>query len=272
MVDAHFDSVHIVNTNDVPAAAVRGAQVVGRVSSVLRALAAAAPAGAATSSVAESAGLARPTVHRLLSALMEEGLADRDRRSGQWFLGPEVYILGLLAAPRFDVSDQAADCVRQLAADTGESAFFSVRRHRETVCLLRAEGSFPIRSFVLREGTRFPLGVASAGLAVLSHLPDPEIDDYLRQSPPEARFGPQHSREAILARVRETRERGYAVNPGLIVEGDWGLGAAVFDAAGHPRWALSLTGIEPRFRPDRQEELGRRLLDAAHQLGRASKS
>lgn len=71
--------------------------------------------------------------------------------------------------------------------------------------------------------------------------------------------------------MRETRERGFAVNPGLIVEGDWGLGAAIFDAAGQPRWALSLTGIEPRFRPDRQEELGRKLLDAAYQLSQAAR-
>jgi DNA-binding IclR family transcriptional regulator len=249
----------------------KGAQVVSRVSGVLRALASASPDGLSTSSVAVSAGLTRPTAHRLLSALFDEGLADRDKRSGRWFLGPETYIFGMLAAPRFDVSEQAADCVRQLAAHTGESAFLSVLRHQETVCLLRAEGSFPVRSFVLREGTRFPLGVASAGLAILSHLPDQDIDRYLRQSRLKDAYGPAHSREAILTRVRETRERGYAVNPGLIVEGDWGLGAAVFDSAGQPRWALSLTGIEPRFRPGRQHELGRALLDAAHMLTRETR-
>jgi DNA-binding IclR family transcriptional regulator len=243
-----------------------GTQVVTRVSGVLRALASAAPAGATTIEVAASAGLTRPTAHRLLSALFEEGHVDRDDRSGRWFLGPEMYIMGMLAAPRFDVSEEAAACVRKLADDTGESAFLSVRRHHETVCLLRAEGSFPIRSFVLREGTRFPLGVASAGLAILGHLPDREIDRYLLESPPGPRYGPAHSSDAILARVRATREHGYAVNPGLIVEGDWGLGAAVFDAAGRPRWALSLTGIEARFRPRRQQELGQLLLDAAHQL------
>lgn len=250
----------------VAGASARGTQVVARVSAILRALASAASDGATTAEVAASLGLTRPTAHRLLTALLDEGHVDRDNHSGRWFLGPEVYLMGMLAAPRFDVSEQAADCVRRLAAETDESAFFSVRRQRETVCLLRAEGSFPIRSFVLREGTRLPLGVASAGLAILSHLSDGEIDRYLRESSPEARYGPEHSREAILARVRETRQRGYAVNPGLIVEGDWGLGAAVFDAVGEPRWALSLTGIEPRFRPNRQQELGRKLLDAAHQL------
>ena len=44
------------------------------------------------------------------------------------------------------------------------------------------------------------------------------------------------------------------------------MGAAVFDQTGRPAWALSLTGIEPRFREDRQELLGRLLLEEAHLL------
>jgi DNA-binding IclR family transcriptional regulator len=66
--------------------------------------------------------------------------------------------------------------------------------------------------------------------------------------------------------LQETRRRGYSVNPGLVLEGSWGMGAAVFDQAGRPSWALSLTGIEPRFRDDRQEMLGRLLLEEAHRL------
>jgi DNA-binding IclR family transcriptional regulator len=248
---------------------VQGAQVVARVSAVLRALASRAPQGATTSEVASLAGLTRPTAHRLLSSLLREGQTDRDNRTAQWFLGPEIYLMGMLAAPRFDVSEHALDSVRALAAATGESAFFSVRRQYETVCLLRADGSFPIRSFVLREGTRFPLGVASAGLAILSYLTDEEIERFLREFPPEREHGQAHSRESVLARVRQTRERGYALNPGLIVEGDWGMGAAVFDGTGKPHWALSLTGIESRFRPDRHQELGQALLTEAHALSTA---
>ncbi|MBI3690700.1 MAG: IclR family transcriptional regulator, partial [Mycolicibacterium aromaticivorans] len=64
---------------------------------------------------------------------------------------------------------------------------------------------------------------------------------------------------------------GYAVNPALIVEGSWGIGAAVFDQNGRPAWALSLTGVETRFKPDRRQELGTLLLEQAHLLsGRLS--
>ena len=65
-----------------------------------------------------------------------------------------------------------------------------------------------------------------------------------------------------------TREIGYAINPGLIVPDSWGLGAAVFDAAGRPQWALTLTGIASRFAEPRRQELGELLLREAHDLTR----
>lgn len=47
------------------------------------------------------------------------------------------------------------------------------------------------------------------------------------------------------------------------------MAAAVFDNRGLPAWALSLTGVESRFKPARQRELGALLLSNAHQLTRA---
>ncbi|AXB41257.1 IclR family transcriptional regulator [Amycolatopsis albispora] len=240
--------------------------VIGRIAAVLRALSAAQQTGASTSAVARASGLARPTTHRLLVALADEGYVDRDHRTGQWFLGPELYLLGGVAANRYDVTRHARASVHRLATATGESAFFSARRGDETVCLLREDGAFPIRSFVLFEGARFPLGVVSAGQVVLAMLPDREIDEYLARTDLTAQWGPRHEADAVRERIASTRELGYAVNPGLVVEGSWGMAAAVFDQAGAPAWALTLTGVESRFRDDRRPELGALLLEEAHLL------
>lgn len=184
-------------------------------------------------------------------------------------LGPELYLMGAVAAGRYDITELARHHVSALAEATGESAFFSVRRGGETVCLIRQDGSFPIRSFVLHEGKRFPLGVASAGLAIISFMPQSEVDSYLAGATLERTHGAENSVEEIRCRIEETRAQGYAVNPGLVVEGSWGMGAAVFDRTGSPAWALSLTGIEPRFSEERRPELGRLLLEHAHSLTQA---
>ncbi len=246
---------------------VPGAQAIARAAHLLRLVTAAGDTGASVADLAHDADLTRPTAHRLLSALRVEGLVDRDDATGHWLPGPELYLMGSVAASRFDITATARDIVRSLAVRTEESAFLSVRRGDETVCLVREDGSFPIRSFVLSEGVRFPLGVASAGLAILAFLPPPDVDAFLERHPELVeRWGASHSPARLRTRIADTQARGYAVNPGLIVEGSWGVGAAVFTRTGDPQWALSLTGVEFRFGGERLAELGRILLAHAHQL------
>src|SRR5690606_31415611 len=139
---------HIMERN----APVPGAQAVARAARLLRLVTAAGDEGAGVQQLARDAGLSRSTAHRLLSALRVEGLVDQDARTTRWMPGPELFLMGSVAASRYDVTGLARDIVRSLAVKTEESAFLSVRRADETVCLLREEGSFPIRSFVLSEG------------------------------------------------------------------------------------------------------------------------
>ena len=246
--------------------------MVERAAALLRGLSQFGAGGASTTEVAKTAGLPRPTAHRLLTALHREGFVDRHNETGTWHLGPELFLLGSVAAQRYDLTEVALPHVKQLAEITGESAFFSARRGDETVCLLREDGDFPIRSFVLYEGARFPLGVVSAGLVILAHLPDREVTDYLERHDLTTEYGQQHGTESVMDRIRRTRTDGYATNPGLIVEGSWGMAAAVFGPRGRPDWALSLTGIQARFDASRRRELGSLLLKHAHALGNQLKA
>ncbi|PBB10004.1 IclR family transcriptional regulator [Kocuria sp. WRN011] len=246
----------------------RGTQVVARVAAILQAVAASETAGS-TAAIALHTGLTRPTTHRLLTALADEGLVDRTE-NGNWALGPELHILGTVAAQRYPAQELATPCLQRLSEATGESAFFSARRGNEVICLARVEGSFPVRSHVLYEGLRLPLGVASAGIAILGQLPPDQLETALADTRDERqRLGSQHRDAHVRKLVARVRDHGWSLNPGRIVEGSWGMAAAVFDASGQPRYALSLTGIESRFRAERRPQLGAALLDQAHKLSTA---
>ncbi|MCX4407062.1 hypothetical protein ACFV8Z_46635 [Streptomyces sp. NPDC059837] len=47
-------------------------------------------------------------------------------------------------------------------------------------------------------------------------------------------WGQAHAPDPVRERIRQTRIDDYAVNPGLVVEGSRGMGAAVFAHAGQP--------------------------------------
>jgi DNA-binding IclR family transcriptional regulator len=262
--------VRIMDSRAQPSLRVAGAQAVTRAIAVITAVSDTTDQGARTADVATRSRLPRPTAYRLLTALQEAGYVDRNETTGLWHLGPELYMLGVIAARRFEVTEDTRRAVARLAKETAETAFFSLRRGNEAFCVVREEGSFPLRSFVLREGSRFPFGVSSGGLVMLAYHSDEEIDRYLTTTDLTQHWGMQHSAERVHARIHETRESGFALNPGLIVEGSYGMAAAIFSASGQPEAALSITGVESRFRRQRQAELGSRLLELAHELSRPS--
>jgi DNA-binding IclR family transcriptional regulator len=222
--------------------------------------------GLRSSELCQRSGLPRPTVHRLLSTLRLEGFVELDEPTRRWRLGPEIFLIGMVARRQLPFDQVVRPILRSLATSTGESVCFSVRSGDETICVLREEGSFPIRSFELAEGKRFPLGVATAGLAILAFC-SPEEQERICA---EQLYGDGSSAERSVDDDRlhrmlaATLETGYSVIPGLIVEGSWGVGAPVFDKSGRPAAALSINGVEARIAGDRQVALGQQLLKGAH--------
>ncbi len=118
-----------------------GTPVITRVAATLRAVGR-ERGGVTTTAVARATDIPRATAHRMLTALAEQGLIDREADNGLWFLGPEIYLLGSVSTSRYDAAPVADDLLRALADDTGESAFLSARRGWETVCV-RDRGQLP---------------------------------------------------------------------------------------------------------------------------------
>jgi DNA-binding IclR family transcriptional regulator len=251
----------------MPTDAIAGAQVVARTAQLLKLVSQRPGTGYLIAELVPKSGLTRPTVYRLLSALEATGLVEQDPASKRWHLGPEAYVLGTLAAGRFNIERLANDSLIRIADITSESAFLSIRRGGECVCLVREEGTYPIRTHVLQAGDRFPLGVGSAGLAILAALHDCEIDAIVAMNRAQCKLAfPNYSPRFIEQLVAQTRSAGYAVNRGLLLAGSWGIAAAIRDGAGVPFAALSITAVEARLPSARQRELGALLIEECERL------
>ena len=77
-----------------------GSQAVDRALALLQITGRAAGRGAPLSELIEASGLGKPTVRRLMLALIRRGLVEQDSASRLYFLGEESYVLGTLATPR----------------------------------------------------------------------------------------------------------------------------------------------------------------------------
>ena len=243
-----------------------GAQSVDRALQLLSLVGRGGPQGRGLAGLVAETDLTRPTARRLLIALIAARLVEQDPVTRRYHLGPEAYLLGTFAAPRHGLLTHAADSLRRLAQQTGDSVFLSVPQGDHVLCLHREEGSFPIRTYALQAGDRNPLGAGAGGIALLAAMPPAEAEAALARLTPAltARFGGPI--DGLLADVAQARARGWAVNPGRVVPGSWGIGCALRWPDGRPAAALSLAAIESRLTPDRQATIAAAMLAEATRI------
>lgn len=109
----------------------------------------------------EATGIARPTAHRLASALEAHGLVRRDD-DGRFALGLRLVALGHAAAAGLTVADAARPALERLRDETGESTQLYVRAGDRRVCTVSLESPHGLRTIVSL-GAALPLDRGSAG-------------------------------------------------------------------------------------------------------------
>jgi IclR family acetate operon transcriptional repressor len=147
-------------------------QSVGRAAALLDALA--EGSGAGLRDLAAAAGLAKPTAHNLLGALVECGLAEHDAARGAYRLGLRHLVLGRAVERGLDVVGLARPALPRLCAETGETVNLAVPRPTDALIVESLEGA--------RHGVRVAsyAGMAAAyhstacGRALLAHRPEAE--------------------------------------------------------------------------------------------------
>ena len=242
------------------AASASGAQAVERALQLLSIVGRGAEKGVALADVVADSGLNKPTARRLLMALMRSRLVEQDELTRRYYLGGELYVLGMLASRRHGLLEMAGESLKRLSARSADTSFISMRREDYAVCLHREEGTHPVRTHALLTGDQNPLGVGAGSLAMLAALPDAEVDGILgRIEGVIAAQYPGYSTDIIRDDVARTRELGYALNPGRVIANSWGIGMAILLPDGRLAGALSIAAIDSRMGEARQKELAAQL-------------
>ncbi|WP_061170474.1 IclR family transcriptional regulator [Caballeronia hypogeia] len=160
--------------------------------------------------LAAASGYPRPTVYRIVGALIAEGLVVENVRGGCYALGPRLMSLASRSWERSDLRVAATDALRTLRDATQETVHLAVKSGAEMVYIEKLESPHAVR-MASRIGTRVTLYSSSVGKAYLSTLTSAERDALLQDIAFE-RFTPNTivDRSALDAELDATRERGYS--------------------------------------------------------------
>ena len=232
-----------------------GTQSIERVIDVLRVIASRGRRGMRVGEIVSTSGLPEATCFRMLRRLELEGMVERQVHTKKYFLGPLLHEFGMLARPRYHLSELCDAPMHRLAEVTQDTIYLSERSGLEAVCTNRALGDFPIKSLALDIGIRRPLGVGAGGLAILCALPPADALAIVRANAHRYEKFALFTADFLYGAIAEGRARGYSFLDAAVTPGTASIGVAF--PPDNPVAAISVAAISGRLLPERREEVAR---------------
>lgn len=179
----------------------------------------------ATSEIARETASTRSLAFRVLVELEAAGLVERHGQHEFW-LGMQVLELGGAYASQWDFSQTLRRSMSELAAEIGETVNFAVLDGSEIVYVLKQEGRNSVTTISV-VGTRLPANCTALGKAMLSTLPDEDLDSRLKLPLPATTPRSIATVPALKKDLAAIRARGYATEEGESVTGRCCVAVAV---------------------------------------------
>jgi DNA-binding IclR family transcriptional regulator len=198
------------------------------------------------SALAARLGLAKSTVHRLASTLVEYDILEQNRETGKYRLGLALFELGALVRRNMDTASQAQGDIHTLAEATGETIQLAILDHLSVLYIRVRESRQAVR-MSSGLGSRAPAHCTSVGKALLAYQP-PEIIKAVIEAGLK-RYTPNTITDGdlLMQELASVRARGYAIDDEEIEEGLRCIAAPIRDHTGQVVSAISVAAPVQRM-------------------------
>ena len=204
-------------------------------------------------------GLSRPTLYRLLNALVTRGLIRSEGDPQRFKLAHGIMQLSHVWLKGLDVTGIARPVIEGLRDTTGETAALFALHGDRRVCVLEYESRKEL-SIVRGIGETMTITQGATGRAILAFLDDARKATLLAGIA-KADKGPN-----LDAALCETRARGYATSFGEIIVGAVAVAAPYYDHRGVVAGSVGLYGPTARIADGQVAALGKMVADASREV------
>ena len=200
--------------------------------------------------VSERLGLSKPTVHRIMRQLEDEGLLRREPLRDRYGVGPRLCALGINALASAAQGGAVHAILADLVGRIGETCNIGMLDRAEVVYIDRVECDWPLR-LQLAPNSRVPAHCTANGKLLLAFL-----DDRSRGKLIEGMALTAHTENSIAdpARLEEEcraiRRDDYAINNQEYHLGLLGISVPIRDAGGRVIAGLAMHSPLPRMTID----------------------
>lgn len=218
--------------------------------------------GPTVAEVVRTSGLPRPTVHRIVAALLAEQLLTETRGGNGLALGVRLMQLASRSWGQSELRVIAAEELKRLRDVTGDTVHLAVPNGRNMVYIEKLESLSAVR-MASRIGTNVPMHSTAVGKAYLAALEPSSFEKLLKDLDLQPLTGKTVTdRELLRAQVEFIRGRGWSVDDEENESAIFCFGGAICGAGGTPVAAISISTLIFRQKGDPLQSYVRPLLAA----------
>lgn len=219
-----------------------------------------------SSEIARKLGLAKSSTLNICVTLEQSGLISR--REGEFSLGRKTVELGAAYLRGFNIVREFYRAVSSSRYVRNELAQIAVLDGTKALYLGRHEGRAPLR-LSATIGDRFPASITAVGTALLAELSDEVIRDRFRDPESLRRWTDSSvgSVNDLLVKLRETRDRGYAIDDGETNPSVYGVAVRIpARTSSEDSFALGCSVMKPQMTTELRDAIVDELLNIRDEL------
>lgn len=222
-----------------------------------------------------ASGLPKGTLHRMLRALMAEGLVRFELKNKTYHLGLQLLSLAYQVLEEMDIRDLAHNELVRLRDLTGEAVHLAVWDKSNAVYIDVVESGHAVDP-VAKIGSTSPFHCSAAGKAIAANLPPDKFLELLNnRALPQFTPHTITSRRSLRSHLEKVRKQGYALNEEEENRGIHGVASPIFGHRGEVVASVCITIPSYRFNPDKLDSLVSAAVNAAQaisvRMGRSEK-
>ncbi len=207
----------------------------------------------------------RAAAHRFLATLRDLGYVGKND-DNKYELTFKMFELGQQVAGNFEIRQIARRYLQELSAAFKETVNLGYWEGTEILHLDKIDSSEILR-IDAPLGSKTPAYCTALGKAILSNLGEDALNDYIRG----VRLVPHGPNTIVLKKklreeLKDTRERGYAVDNEELAQGLRCVAAPVFDHTGKASYALSISCPSMRLSLEDVDKAYPKIRDICQQL------
>lgn len=242
-----------------------GSLVAKKTCEIIREVARYGNIGARLQDLSSATKIARPTVHRILSTLVNEKFIKQNSQK-RYILGAEIFEIGTLAPSPIQNIAPLRRLVQELADITGDTAYLAIRRAERAFYVLRCEGEYPIRTHYVEAGHSVPLVASHCGHALLSAMEPSKAADIISRAELTPKMFGSGNPDLLRDEIVQFRKQGFCWATNVTFKGVAGIAAPILDKAGHGYLAISVSAISARLDRKRAASISVPLLETAQKI------